>query len=134
MPWIVEFDAEFRAEFRTFGLEVQKAIAAYATALASEGPQLGRPMADTLKGSKHANMKELRPTVNKVEWRVAYAFDTARKAIVLSAASKGGKSSSLVYKQMIAKADARFTTHQAAASGTPIKQGTQSTKDRKLKR
>lgn len=134
MPWMVEFDAEFRTEFTTFDVDVRKAIAAYATALASEGPQLGRPMADTLKGSKHANMKELRPTVNKVEWRVAYAFDTARKAIVLAAASKGGKSSSLVYKQMIAKADTRFTTHQAAVSGTPAKQAMQSTKGRRPKR
>jgi hypothetical protein len=63
-----------------------------------------------------------------------HTFDTARKAIVLAAASKGGKSSSLVYKQMIAKADARFTMHQAAVSGTPIKQGSHSTKDRRLKR
>ena len=131
---MVEFDDEFRAEFRAFDLDVRKAIAAYATALESEGPQLGRPMADTLKGSKHANMKELRPTVNKVEWRVAYAFDTARKAIVLAAASKGGKSSALVYKQMIAKADARFTAHQATVSGTPVEQAMQSTKVRRPKR
>ncbi len=113
------FDAGFRAEFESFDSDVRKAIAAYALVLASEGPQLGRPMADTLKGSKHANMKELRPTVNKVEWRVAYAFDTARKAIVLAAAAKGGRSATLVYRQMIAKADARFTAHQAALAAPP---------------
>jgi len=74
-------------------------------------------MADALKGSKHANMRELRPTVNKVEWRVAFAFDTARRAIVLAAAAKGVRSSSRVYKQMVATADARFSAHQAALSG-----------------
>lgn len=52
---------------------------------------LGRPLADTLRGSRHANMKELRPTVNKVEWRVAFAFDPIRRGILLAAAAKGGK-------------------------------------------
>ena len=113
----MEFDAAFRVEFAALDADVRKAIAAYALALASEGPQLGRPMADTLKGSNHANMKELRPTVNKIEWRVAFAFDTARRAIVLAAAAKGGRSSARVYKEMIAKADARFSAHQAAVSG-----------------
>lgn len=114
MAWTVEFDGAFRAGFAALDADVRKAIAAYALALASEGPQLDRPMADTLKRSTHANMKELRPTVNKVEWRVAYAFDAARQAIVLAAAAKGGRSSALVKRQMIAKADARFTAHQAA--------------------
>ncbi|WP_407528602.1 hypothetical protein [Methylobacterium oryzisoli] len=43
MPWSVEFDAAFRAEFRALDADVRKAIAAYATALASEGPQLVGP-------------------------------------------------------------------------------------------
>lgn len=113
MTWTVAFDVDFRAEFAAFDAEARKTIAAYALALGSEGPQLGRPMADPLKGSKHASMKELRPTVNKVEWRVAYAFDVTRRATVLAAASKGGRSSALVYKQTIATADARFTRHRA---------------------
>ena len=117
MSWTVAFDAAFRVESAALDADVRRAIAAYASALASDGPVLGRPMADTLKGSKHANMRELRPTVNKVEWRVAFAFDTARRAIVLAAAAKAGRSSSRVYKQMIAKADARFSAHQAALSG-----------------
>jgi hypothetical protein len=54
--------------------------------------------------------------VNKVEWRVAFAFDMARRAIVLAAAAKAGRSSSRACKQMIAWADARFSAHQAALS------------------
>ncbi|WP_410823912.1 type II toxin-antitoxin system RelE/ParE family toxin [Methylobacterium oryzisoli] len=89
------------------------------------GASARRPLADSLKGSKHANMKELRPTVNKVEWRVAYAFDTRRKAIVLAAAAKGGKSSALVYKQMIAKADDRFAAaEQGMRDATKTQSGT----------
>ncbi len=54
-------------------------------------------------------MKELRPTVNKVEWRVAYAFDPKRKAILLAAAAKGGDKRA--YDRLIAKADKRFADH-----------------------
>ena len=69
--WTVLFDEEFRTEFRAFDAAVRRQIAAYAKLLEQDGPELGRPWADTLKGSKHPNMKELRPTVDKVEWRVA---------------------------------------------------------------
>jgi hypothetical protein len=89
--WQVEFDDHFATKFGKLPLKVRKAIAAYAILLESEGPHLACPHADTLKGSSHANMKELRPTVDKVEWRVAYAFDPRRRAILLAAAAKGGK-------------------------------------------
>jgi len=38
------------------------------------GPQLGRPRVDTLKGSRHANMKELRLSAADGEWRVGFCF------------------------------------------------------------
>jgi hypothetical protein len=69
--WTVLFDEELRTEFRAFDIAVRRQIAPYAKPLEHDGPELGRPWADTLKGSKHPNMKELRPTVDKVEWRVA---------------------------------------------------------------
>ena len=47
------------------------------------GSQLGRPRVDTLKGSRHANMKELRFNAADGEWRAAFAFDSRRKAILL---------------------------------------------------
>ncbi len=56
------------------------------------GPHLGRPYCDALKGSKHANMKELRFTVADGEWRVALAFDPERSAILLVGGSKSGGS------------------------------------------
>ncbi|HEX2727799.1 MAG TPA: type II toxin-antitoxin system RelE/ParE family toxin [Beijerinckiaceae bacterium] len=110
--WAVSFEDEFAKEFKQLDAEVQDAILAYAKALASEGPRLGRPWADTLKGSKHANMKELRPTVNKVEWRVAFAFDPDRRAILLAAVAKGGTKTA--YKRLIATADRRFGAHMEA--------------------
>src|ERR1700730_10011866 len=72
------------------------------------GPQLGRPRVDTLKGSRHANMKELRFSVADGEWRVAFAFDPQRKAILLVAGDKSGVSEKRFYRNLIRKADERF--------------------------
>lgn len=75
------------------------------------GPQLGRPHADTLKGSKHANMKELRFEASDGASRVAFAFDPRRRAILLVAGDKSGGSPNRFYRQLIAKADRRFSAH-----------------------
>lgn len=113
--WEVLFDDAFATEFRQLDEPVREAILTYATVLRQIGPQLGRPYADTLAGSRHRNMKELRPTVNKVEWRVAFAFDPARRAILLAAAAKGGRKDRLVYGHLIDLADGRFDAYLNAA-------------------
>src|ERR1700693_3729297 len=69
MEWDVRFDAAFAAEAGAFSRAVQLEIAALAGLLRRFGPQLRRPHCDTLKGSKHANMKELRFTLPDGEWR-----------------------------------------------------------------
>jgi hypothetical protein len=86
-------------------------LLAVAKLLADYGPQLGRPHADTLKGSKHANMKELRFAGADGEWRAAFAFDPERRAILLVAGDKSGGSQKRFYRQLIAKADSRFSAH-----------------------
>jgi hypothetical protein len=58
-------------------------------------------------------MKELRFAAADGVWRVAYAFDTARNGILLVAGDKSGQSSARFYRQLIAKADARFADHLA---------------------
>jgi hypothetical protein len=77
------------------------------------GPQLGRPRVDTLKDSRHTNMNELRFDAADGVWRVAFAFDPMRKAILLVAGDKSGVSQSKFYKRLIAKADDRFDAHLA---------------------
>ena len=109
--WCVEFDGAFEAEFLDFPEDVQDALLASARLLAEYGPQLGRPHADTLKGSRFTNMKELRFESSNGEWRAAFAFDPERKAIVLVAGDKSGRSERRFYRQLIAKADRRFATH-----------------------
>ncbi|HEX3216690.1 MAG TPA: type II toxin-antitoxin system RelE/ParE family toxin [Aestuariivirgaceae bacterium] len=75
MLWTVEFDDVFAEEFSELDEDVKVELAAMIILLGRFGPQLGRPHVDTLKGSKHANMKELRFKAAGGVWRVAFAFD-----------------------------------------------------------
>ncbi len=118
MTWDVEFHDAFEVEFLAFEQSVQDALLAVAKLLADYGPQLGRPHADTLKGSRHGNMKELRFEASDGEWRAAFAFDPERKAILLVAGDKSGGSEKRFYKQLIAKADLRFSTHVGSLKTT----------------
>ena len=88
-------------------------ILALARLLQQFGPQLGRPRVDTLKGSRHANLKELRLSAAGGEWRVAFAFDTRRKGILLIAGDKSGGSEKRFYRELLRKADERFDAHLA---------------------
>jgi hypothetical protein len=93
---------------------VQTEILALSRLLQQFGPELGRPRVDTLKGSRYANMKELRFGAADGEWRVAFAFDPRRRAILLMGGDKSGGSEKLFYKKFIRKADERFRTHLAS--------------------
>ena len=117
MPWIVTFAVEFEPEFDELAEDVQDAVLARALLLEREGPALGRPHADTLTGSRHANMKELRCTAGGGVWRIAFAFDPDRQAILLVAGDKSGGSERRFYKQLIARADERFDRHLAQRKG-----------------
>lgn len=117
MEWDVEFHDDFDKEFEDLSPEVQDTIYICLGLLAKEGPGLKRPHADTLNGSKHANMKELRCNADDGVWRIAYAFDPARKAIVLTAGDKSGSSSKRFYKQLIATADKRYDSHLSMLKG-----------------
>ena len=86
---------------------------ALVTLLEQFGPQLGRPHADTLNDSRHANLKELRFAAADGVWRVAFAFEPKRTAILLVAGDKSGVSEKRFYRQLIDTADARFDAHLA---------------------
>jgi hypothetical protein len=114
--WAVEFDGEFAVEFRKFPHVVQDALFEMLIKLRRFGPQLGRQEVDTLKGSHYPNMKELRFKVADEAWRVAFAFDPTRKAILLTGGSKSGISQERFYKGLIRVADERFERHLAATA------------------
>jgi hypothetical protein len=111
MIWQVEFHPTFLDEFQGLSEEVQDNILAKSLILERFGPQLGRPHADSLEGSKHANMKELRLDADGGIWRIAFAFDPERKAILLVAGDKAGKDQKRFYKKLIKIADERFDQH-----------------------
>lgn len=115
MAWEVLFHKEFEPEFDALPEDVQDEMLALARLLQQFGPQLGRPRADTLNGSRHANMKELRFDAADGVWRVAFAFDPNRNTILLVSGDKSGGSEKRFYRQLIEKADLRLDAHLARA-------------------
>lgn len=79
--------------------------------LSTEGPQLGRPYADTLQGSKYSNMKELRVQSKLSVFRLLFIFDSIRQAVVLCGGDKKGKNEKTFYKTMIALAEQTYETY-----------------------
>jgi len=111
MSWEIDFHPLFADEFKNLNSFVQDELLARMLVLEKFGYQLGRPVVDTLSGSKHSNMKELRFDANDGVWRFAFAFDPARKAIILVGGDKSGVSQKRFYKSLLTKADNRFDEH-----------------------
>lgn len=85
--------------------------------LAARGPQLGRPLADRIHGSKIHNLKELRPRVpGTAEVRLLFVFDADREAIVLVAGDKAGRWSAW-YAEAIPLAEERYEAYRQEAGG-----------------
>jgi hypothetical protein len=103
--------AEFHSELLALAADVRIELLARARVIERFGPTAGRPRVDTLKGSKHANMKELRFDAGDGVWRVAFAFDPERRAILLVAGDKSGRSERAFYRRLIASADTRYDNH-----------------------
>lgn len=111
MSWEAYFHPKFKAEFDRLSVAVQDELLAMLIPLREYGPALGRPEVDTLKDSKFTNMKELRFRAGGGVWRVAFAFDPRRDAILLVAGDKSGGSEKMFYRRLITKADKRFKEH-----------------------
>jgi hypothetical protein len=111
MSWSAYFHPKFKEEVDELSEAVQDGLAAALAPLRKFGPALGRPAVDTLNGSKYANMKELRFRADGGVWRVAFAFNPQRNAILLVAADKSGVSEAKFYKRLIARADSRYKEH-----------------------
>jgi len=111
MMWAVLLHDAFDVELNDLPEAVQDEVLALMGLLKQFGPALGRPRVDTLKGSRHANMKELRFDAADGVWRVAFAFDPKRQAILLVGGDKSGSGERRFYRQLIKKADGRFDEH-----------------------
>jgi len=90
----VKVTEEYAAWFTTLIKEDLPSAAQVAQAVAAlrkEGPALGRPLVDRLKGSRIHHLKELRPgSRGRSEIRIIFAFDPARSALLLLGGDKAG--------------------------------------------
>jgi hypothetical protein len=107
--WTVEFTDEFEQWWLTLTEPQQVALDASVQLLIAKGPSLGRPHVDTLKGSRHANMKELRTQHRGRPLRTFFAFDPRRAAILLIGGDKTGDAR--FYDRMIPLADDLYDQH-----------------------
>jgi hypothetical protein len=111
--WTVEFHPACEAWAERLDQADAEGLLAAIRVLRDRGPALGRPLVDTVKASRHGNMKELRPgSTGRTEVRVLFAFDLDRKAILLVGGDKSDDWKGW-YKANITVADDRFDQHQA---------------------
>ena len=108
MIWEVEYTDEFSGWFDGLGESEQAAIAKAIESLEVAGPALGRPFVDTVKRSRHPNMKELRPPSGHI--RVLFVFDPRRMAILLLGGDKTGRWQTW-YDEAIPVADRLYDDH-----------------------
>lgn len=110
--WLVEITDEYFAWFQDLTGAQQDALRADIEVLERMGPYLGRPYVDSIKGSRHSNMKELRTMVGRRHLRSFFAFDPRRAAILLIGGDKTGDKG--FYDRMIPQADRLLDEHLAA--------------------
>lgn len=109
MEWTVVFHHEFSSWFDVQDKKLQDEMAANLKILGEDGPMLGRPRVDTVKGSMFDNMKELRIQFQGDPYRILFAFDSKRQAILLVGGCK--LSDKRWYKINVPIADKRFKEH-----------------------
>lgn len=112
MAWEVNGTDEFAEWFGELEETAQDHVIAVVEMLAEQGPQLDRPHADRIKGSKFHNMKELRPRGAAKHCRVLFMFDPYREAILLLGGDKSGQWADW-YKTAIPAAEKLYETYLA---------------------
>jgi hypothetical protein len=108
MVWEVETTDEYDTWFLEQTEDSQEAIRMKVELLREYGPYLSRPHADTLKGSRLSNLKELRSKTESHVFRVAFLFDEERRAILLIGGDKKGKNEKRFYRNLIKQAEAIY--------------------------
>lgn len=107
--WEVEFTDEFQGWWDSLTEGEQIDVRAEVNLLRRFGPMLGTPHVDSVKSSKHANMKELRVQHRGRPYRVLFAFDPRRAAILLIGGNKTGRGR--WYKEFVPIADGLYDEH-----------------------
>lgn len=111
MAWLVEMDDAVQQWLDSLDTSTYRAVMAAVVVLSREGPSLGRPLVDTMTGSRIANLKELRPpTPGRQVVRMLFVFDPARAAFFLVGGDKSGDWDKW-YKRNIPLAEHRYEEH-----------------------
>lgn len=90
MKWEVEFTNEFGEWWESLDDDEQDSVDVSVRLLEACGPSLGFPHSSKINNSKHSHMRELRVQHKGVPYRVLYAFDPRRVALLLIGGNKGG--------------------------------------------
>jgi hypothetical protein len=109
MSWNVEHTREFGDWWSELTERQQEDISAVVLLLMEQGPQLPFPYSSGISGSRHSHMRELRVQSGGRTFRVFYAFDPGRVAILLIGGDKTGDGR--FYERMIPVADALYDTY-----------------------
>lgn len=109
MPWTVEYTDEFEAWWNDLSEDEQEDVSASVGLLERRGPFLGFPHTSDIKGSRHGQLRELRVQHQGDPYRVFYAFDPRRAAILLVGGNKAGDDR--FYERMVPFADDIYSTH-----------------------
>jgi hypothetical protein len=109
MAWEVEFTDEFERWWMDLDEAVQDGVDRSVHLLEARGPTLAFPHSSDIRGSKHGNMRELRVQVGGDPYRVFYAFDPRRAAILLIGGNKAGDNQ--FYERMVPLADRIYDQH-----------------------
>lgn len=112
MAYTINFSPEFRTWWNAQERDLKASILLPMRLLEEHGHQLSRPYADTLEGSNLRNLKELRVQHKGEPYRILYAFDPKREALLLIGGNKAGDKQ--WYKRMIPVAEKIFAAHLAA--------------------
>jgi hypothetical protein len=105
----VEYTNEFGDWWDALSESEQESVAHSVGLLEAKGPALGHPHSSGVVGSRHSHMRELRIQHQGRPYRVFYAFDPLRKAILLIAGDKTGDSR--FYQRMVPIADGLYGQH-----------------------
>lgn len=114
MAWKVVLTPEAEAWREGLSVRDRKRIDKSIQGLEEHGPALGRPRVDSVKGSRHHNMKELRSLGGHL--RALFAFDERRTAVVLLGGDKSNNWDRW-YKENIRRADHLFDRHRRQLGG-----------------
>lgn len=90
MAWDVEYTDEFEAWWVGLNEDEQIDIDAVVGLLEEKGPHLPYPYSSDVKRTRHGSIRELRIQHKGKPYRILYAFDPRRTAILLIGGRKGG--------------------------------------------